>query len=551
MDSSRLSSFKGRSTFLRLFFILLFIFLLLRLFYLRLYESDFLEQVSERRIASEYSITAPRGSILDRNNRYLALDIEAFTIQVDFPNFSASHPYVLELLNIIDIKEETFFKKLKGKNKGSIQIKRHLTLEQKNKIQKLGINGISFLRDLRRSYPQEEVSAHVVGITDIDRKGLQGTEKLFDAYLGSIKGSFIGLKDRKGNKLIGERVEAQRGQNIITTLDIRLQSIAYSELESSVKDHGAVSGSIIMVDPKSSEILVMANYPSFKPSNRKKLVDFSSLRNRSAIDLFEPGSVFKPLAMAAIIDFSKLSTDHTVDTSPGWIDFEGYRTSDFRDYGILTLSDIISRSSNVGMVKLCSKVATDFIYDYLSNFGIGSYPSGVLINSREGFLSYTDAVTERDKVSACYGYGVSVTALHLAQAYSVLASNGIYKELRLFKDIENLPIAKERRILSERTTSLVNSMLERTVNSKTGTGKKAKIKGILVAGKTGTSIKIKDNITTYSNIFAGYAPSKNPKLVAIIALHGLKGKKASGSLTAAPVFSRLVEQSLHILESGT
>jgi len=546
----RLNLYEGRSLFLKFFFALLFIFLVFRLLYLQLFDSSFLDRASKSRIVTEYVISVPRGAILDRHNKYLALDVSSHTLQLEIRAFKPSDDELKKLLSVLGMNKSSLLGKLELKGRKFIQVKRHLSSEEKKSIEKIGIKGMSFLTDLKRSYPQGEISAHAVGITDIDRNGLQGTEKLFDNYLKSTSGKFVGLRDRRGNKLDGLRVEAKRGKDVKMTLDIRLQSIAYSELASSIVDSGAKSGSIIMVDPVNSEILAMVNFPSFTPSNRKELSDFSLLRNRSAIDLFEPGSVMKPLAMAAIIDSKIYDNNLIIETSPGWIDYEGYITKDFRDYGKLNLSEIISRSSNVGMVKLCSNMEKNLLYDYLSMFSVGKYPSSILINSREGFLSYTDAVTERDKVSACYGYGMSVTAIHLAQAYSILAAKGIYKELKLFKNIDNED-PKGKRVLSLETSSIINNMLVQAVNSSIGTGKKARINGISVSGKTGTSIKNQGEKNIYSAIFAGYAPSDQPKLVTIIALHGLEDKNASAGLQAAPIFSKVVEQSLHILDSGS
>tara|TARA_B100001105_G_scaffold214200_1_gene179351 strand:- start:112 stop:723 length:612 start_codon:yes stop_codon:yes gene_type:complete len=202
------------------------------------------------------------------------------------------------------------------------------------------------------------------------------------------------------------------------------------------------------------------------------------------------------------------------------------------------------------MIKLCSKVDKDFLYNYLSRFTIGRYPASILINAREGFLSYTDRVTERDKVSACYGYGMSVTAMHLAQAYTILATNGIYKELRLFKDFEHMPKIQGKRVFSKKTSLMIGDMLREAVNGEAGTARGAKIKGILASGKTGTSIKKVKNNKSYSTIFAGYAPSHNPSLVAVIVLHGLEGDEVSAGSTVAPLFSKVMEQSLYTLDTG-
>ena len=269
------------------------------------------------------------------------------------------------------------------------------------------------------------------------------------------------------------------------------------------------------------------------------------------MDVFEPGSVLKPLAMAAILDSGKVKTGTKTDTSPGWIEFGGYKTSDFRNYGILSLSEIISYSSNVGMVKLCKDQSSDHLFQYFSNFGIGRLPTNILIPSREGFLPESSLLSRRDKVSSCYGYGISMSAVQIAQAYQVFANNGVFKELNLFYDRQLSSPEKDKRILSEETVNHINSMLFETVNSRFGTAKGARIEGVKVAGKTGTAEKIRNNEKSYTATFSGFAPASDPQLLAVIVLHDLIGEGHSGGKVAAPIFSKVISQSLHALASGS
>ena len=201
-----------------------------------------------------------------------------------------------------------------------------------------------------------------------------------------------------------------------------------------VQKYNAKSGSIVVIEPKSGNILGLVNYPSFDPSNRKNLTDMSKLRNRATVDVFEPGSVIKPLAMSAVLESEKFPISIKIDTSPGWIEFEGFKTSDFRDYGTLNLAEIISLSSNVGMVKLCEKQDIDHLTSYYKKYGIGRYPTSIMLPAREGFLPHSSQFTLRDKVSSCYGYGMTLSALQIAQAYSVFANEGNFIELNLFKE---------------------------------------------------------------------------------------------------------------------
>ena len=417
------------------------------------------------------------------------------------------------------------------------------------KIENFNLEGIFFRENLRRSYPQKEVSSHVVGITDIDRIGIQGSELVFNNSLKGKKGRFIGTKSSGNKKIEGERVEPQDGKDLFLTIDIRLQSIAFEELKKAIDQAGAKSGSVVIINPQSAEILALSNYPSFDPSNRRDIKDHSVFRNRATIDVFEPGSVLKPIAMSAIIDSKKINLEDSINTSPGWVEVSGYKTSDFKDYGVLSLSEIIALSSNVGMVKLCTDQDIVHLTKYFKSFGIGRYPVNLLIPAREGFLAHPSEFTLRDKVSSCYGYGLSMSAIQIAQAYSVFANEGIFKELTLFLDDSISSNSFEERVISIETASIVRDMLIKTVNMPSGTARNAKIKGTIVAGKTGTAIENSKDLS-YTVTFAGFVPAIDPELLAVVVLHGLEGEDHSGGRVAAPVFSKIVSQSLHVLQAG-
>ena len=546
--TSGVVNYSGRSFFIQLIFLICFILLIARLIYIQVYQDDFIKKQLDTRIALESYILSKRGKILDRNDRLLALDIIGYTVIADLSLFNPNKNQIKLLCSILSINEGRIEKVFK--RKGHVEIIRHIGEEKKIEIESLNIQGIFFKQNLQRSYPQREVSSHVVGITDIDRKGIQGTELVFNKILKGKDGGFIGLKSPIG-VIGGERKSPMEGSDLKLTIDVRLQSISHHELKKAVEKYGAESGSIVIVDPKTAEILSLSNYPTFNPSNRKGIKDLSVFRNRATIDLFEPGSVVKPIAMAAILKSKKIDVKTRINTSPGWIEYEGYKTSDFRDYGNLTLTEIISNSSNVGMVKLCRHQKTEHLLGVFSDFGIGTQPVNILIPSREGFLPQATTMSKRDKVSSCYGYGISMSAIQLAQAYQVFANKGVFKELNLFYDKALTSPKPDQRVLSEQTVRAINSMLIETVNSKSGTAKKAKIEGRVVAGKTGTSEKERKGKTSYSVSFAGFVPVKNPSLLAVIVLHGITSDIHSGGSVAAPIFSKVVGQSLHALESGS
>ena len=547
MPPSRVALFSGRMLFIRLLFIGAFLLLAGRLLFLQIYQDNFLDEQVLSRSHSEYALLASRGKILDRNNNILALDVRSFSVGVDIKKFKGEPSDIESLEKILDLKKGTIDKLIR--NIGYKEIKRHVSGAVRKKIENFNLEGIFFRENLRRSYPQKEVSSHVVGITDIDRIGIQGSELVFNNSLKGKKGRFIGIKSSGNKKIEGDRVEPQDGKDLFLTIDIRLQSIAFEELKNAIDQAGAESGSVVIINPQSAEILALSNYPSFDPSNRRGIKDHSVFRNRATIDVFEPGSVLKPIAMSAIIDSKKINLEDNINTSPGWVKVSGYKTSDFKDYGVLSLSEIIALSSNVGMVKLCTDQDIVHLTKYFKSFGIGRYPVNLLIPAREGFLAHPSEFTLRDKVSSCYGYGLSMSAIQIAQAYSVFANEGIFKELTLFLDDSISSNSFEERVISIETASIVRDMLIKTVNMPSGTARNAKIKGTIVAGKTGTAIENSKDLS-YTVTFAGFVPAIDPELLAVVVLHGLEGEDHSGGRVAAPVFSKIVSQSLHVLQAG-
>ena len=544
--SARILYSSGRIVSIQLILLFGFCALLVRLVYLQIYQDIFLDDQVFTRLDSQYSLLAPRGKILDRNDQILALDIKGYSVGIDLSKFIYDKDIILFLSEQLQKDPVELTNTLIGKSSGYKEISRNINFEVKERLQNKRIKGIYFRENLRRSYPERDITSHVVGLTDIDRQGIQGTELVFQNELIGEKGSFEGIKGARNTKLEGNRIEAIPGKDIRLTIDINIQSIAYHELNKAVEKHNAKAGSIVVIEPKSGNILGLVNYPSFDPSDRKNLIDMSKLRNRATVDVFEPGSVLKPIAMTAILESNKVQDSTKINTSPGWIEFEGFKTSDFRDYGILSLSEIISYSSNVGMVKLCENQDVAHLTEYFKRFGIGRYPTSIMLPAREGFLPHSSKFTLRDKVSSCYGYGMTLSALQIAQAYSVFANEGNFIELNLFKD-HSFDEPYYQKIIEPSTNSKIKKMLIETVNSKTGTASKARLEGKVVAGKTGTARETLEEITTYTGTFAGFVPSDDPEYLAVIVLHGLSGENYSGGRVSAPIFSNIMKQ-IYLLE---
>ena len=539
--STRILYSSGRIVFIQLIILIGFLSLLGRLIYLQIFQDIFLDDQVFNRLDSKYSLLAPRGKILDRNGNVLALDIKGYSVGIDLEKFKFEEEIITFFSEQLDKDPVSLSNILYGKSSGYKEISRNINFETKEKLREKKIPGVYFRENLRRSYPERNITSHVVGLTDIDRKGIQGVELIFHNELRGKEGSFEGIKGAKNTKLEGKRTEAVSGKNITLTIDINIQSIAYHQLNEAIKENNAKAGSIIVIEPKSGDILGLVNYPSFDPSNRRNLVDMSRLRNRATIDIFEPGSVLKPLAMSAILESEYLPKISKIDTSPGWIKYEGFKTSDFKDYGELSLSEIISLSSNVGMVKLCQYQDIEHLTDYYKKFGIGRYPTSIMLPAREGFLPHSSQFTLRDKVSSCYGYGMTMSALQIAQAYSVFANEGNFIELNLFKD-HSFDEPLHEKVLQKETNDIILDMLVETVNSSNGTASKARLLDKIVAGKTGTAKESLEQETTYSATFAGFVPHDEPELLAVVVLNGLSGEEYSGGKVSAPVFSRLMQQ---------
>ena len=548
MPSSRFLYSSGRIVFIQIFFVLGFLLLIARLIYLQLSQDVFLDGQVLSRSYSEYSLLAPRGRILDRDKNILAFDVISYSLGIDFSKFKNKES-ISALSEILNTEEEKILSSINNQDKGYREIVRNVSPKTKLALEEKGITGLYFRKNLRRSYPEKNTTAHVVGLTDIDRNGIQGTELVFNNELEGEEGKFIGIKGSGNTKIEGKRIEAIQGKDITLTIDTDFQSIAYHQLNKAIARYEAHSGSVVIVQPKTGEILSLVSYPSFDPSDRKNISDMSVFRNRASIDVFEPGSVLKPIAMSAIIESKKEDLDSVIETSPGWVEVAGYKTSDFKDYGKLNLSKIISLSSNVGMVKLCSNQEMEHLTAYYKKFGIGEYPVSILLPAREGFLPHHSEFTLRDKVSSCYGYGMTLSALQIAQAYMVFANNGSFKELRLFKD-KLFESNKESQVISKETNNLIIKMLEQAVNSDTGTARAARLKGRIVAGKTGTAKESLEDDPTYTATFSGFVPSNNPDYLSVVVLHGLKGEEASGGRVAAPVFSDIMHEIYMLNELG-
>ena len=391
------------------------------------------------------------------------------------------------------------------------------------------------------------MAGHIIGFTNIDDQGQEGLERAFDPWLSGEDGSKLVLKDRYGRAV--EQVDSIRppkhGNELKTSIDLRIQYFAYRTLKAAIQRYKAESGSIVVLDVTSGEILGMANQPSFNPNDRSQY-HAKNVRNRAITDIFEPGSSVKPLVIAAALESGRYRPSSVVNTSPGYVDVGPKRIEDSRNLGEISLTTILARSSNVGMTKLAMTLESEQMWDSLARFGLGQLTGISFPGESAGSLPIHLDWRPISQATMAYGYGLSVTPLQLAQAYSVLGNGGQIVPLSLLS-VESA--GNGRQAIEPATANAVRRMLEEVVRPD-GTGTKAAVTGYRVAGKTGTAWKAEAGSYSkdeYISIFAGLAPASDPRLAVVVVIDEPRGELYYGSDVAAPVFSDVMAESLRLL----
>jgi len=416
-----------------------------------------------------------------------------------------------------------------------------------------GIDGVYLQREYHRYYPAGEVVSHLVGVTDIDDHGQEGLELTYQDWLSAQPGKRRVIRNRRGEVIeeLAQVSPAESGRDVYTSIDMRLQYIAYRSLARAIKYHAAKAGSAVLLDARSGEILAMVNQPSYNPNQRASMAP-EQLRNRALTDVFEPGSAIKPFTLAAAIDHGRYSANSSIDTSPGYWMVSGHPVKDVRDYGVLSLSDILRRSSNVGASRIAMSMHRRELWQSLNDYGFGQ-PSGVAFPGESaGYFPDYHQWQPLDHATMGFGYGMSVSITQLARAYAVIANEGRLLDLSLLrKQREEHPRNQiSRHVMKSSTARQMIRMMTDVVGPK-GTAQQAAIPGYQVAGKTGTAKKSvaggyrEDD---YVAVFAGIAPASNPRLVMAVMIDEPTQNGYYGGLVAAPVFSDVVSNALRILD---
>lgn len=533
--------------------LLVYFTLIARSAYIQVIEPDMLKKQGDMRSLRTTAKAAPRGSIVDRNGDELAVSVPVETIWADPKLVIGSNALKMKehwqaLADVLDQDvNELTSRVLKNPTKRFVYIERQVSPAMANYVRQLKIPGIRLRKESKRFYPAGEISAHVVGFTNVDDKGIEGVERVYDQLLTGTDGKQQFRKDAKGRKI--EIVKLDKPippKNIELSIDQRIQALAYKELKGAVKAFKATSGSVVVTNVHTGEILAMVNSPSYNPNNRRNTA-IHRFRNRAITDFYEPGSTMKPLAVLSALEFGNVAEDSIINTSPGYMRLGGRRVSDPRNYGKQSLTDILVNSSNVGTSKLALSLPKEFYLDKFFEAGFGEDTGTGLIGESSGIMHDRNRWSEIELATLSYGMGVAATPLQIARFYSSIANGGVKRSLSIIKATpENVLFNKVERVFSEEHSKEMIGMLEQVVNKHV---KAATVDGYRVGGKTGTAFKAMAGSygNDYVGLFAGIAPISHPELSVVVVINEPSGDLYHGGEVAAPVFSRVMKGALHLL----
>jgi cell division protein FtsI (penicillin-binding protein 3) len=514
--------------------------------------AEFLQTQGDARAIRTETIPGHRGLITDRNGEPLAVSTPVTTLIANPKRVAerADDTDIAKLAAALNISKAQLDSRLnRYRNKSFMYLARQLPSTEADRILDLRIPGVFGRQEYKRFYPAGEVTAQLVGFTDINDDGQEGMELAYNAVLSGEPGAKKVVKDLAGRviKDISLVKPASHGSTLRLSIDLRVQYAAYRALKAAVQKHQAKSGSVVVLDVHTGEVLAMANQPSFNPNDRSNLRP-DSIRNRSVTDMMEPGSTVKPFTILAALESGKFKPETIINTSPGYYKVSYKTFVDLRDYGPLTLAGILKKSSQVGTTKVALELNPDSTRELFERMGfgegLGSGFPGETAGSLPGYRKW-DPVTQ---ATFAFGYGLSASPLQLARAYSILANNGLRQEVTM---VASDTVAESVRVIDAQLTATVRHMLEAAASDK-GTGKRAMIDGYSVGGKTGTLHKVKAgggyDQHRYMSAFAGLAPVDNPRLVTVVVIDEPRDGDYFGGLVAAPVFSEVTGNALRLLQ---
>ena len=535
-------------------FMLLAATLIIKTLDMQILRSEFFEQQGDARQLRTVSISAHRGDIVDRNGEPFAVSAPVNSIWIN-PKVAKDHldevNVVAKLLSLDAISLKDKIKR--NASREFLYLKRHASPELADEVMALKVPGVALQNEYHRYYPSGEVAAHVIGFSDIDDNGQEGVELAYDDWLKGRSGKKRVIRDRLGRAFDDiERIKsAEPGKTLKLSLDKRLQYLTYRTLKAAVLKHNAVAGSAVVLDVSSGEVLAMVNQPSFNVNDRKQLKP-QATRNRAVTDVFEPGSTMKPITIAAALESGRWKPFYKVETAPGYMRVKGNTIRDTKNYGDLDVGGVLEKSSNVGISKIALAMDAEQQWSMYQKLGLGAVTGSGFPGEVGGQLSLNALNSDFSRASMAFGYGVSVTPLQLAHAYTAIAADGVLRPVSFLidEDKEEGDVAEGQRVMSVETARAVRKMMQRVVSDK-GTGNRASVANYSVAGKTGTVHKFiaggyaEDR---YLSIFSGMVPADKPELVMVVMIDEPRNGEHFGGQVAAPVFSQVMSGAMRLLD---
>jgi len=539
--------FRNRFLIVLLFILGATIVLVFRSFQLQYLERDFLNQQADARHIRTEKMASNRGSIFDRRGTPLAVSTPIDSVIINPKQFLSStgnKGKIILISNILELETKEALRRIEDKSsKSFMYLKRHISPNQSTKIKQLGkITGLWLEKEYKRFYPAGEVTGHLVGFTNIDDQGQEGMEYMLEEFLLGEDGSKLVLRDADNNifsdiKLLKTAVD---GEDYYSSIDLRIQYLAHRALKAGVREFKAKAASSIVLDISTGEVLAMVNQPSADPNNRS-LRKAELLKNRAVTDVYEPGSTFKPLTVAAALESGNFKPESIIDTTP--FDLGTKLIGDDRCEGELNLEMILVKSCNAGAARISLATEPKVFFDTLTKLGISQITASGFPGEVRGSLGNYQNWRPIKQATLSYGYGVSVTPLQLAKAYAAIANGGIVNQISIEK-IKEKPNGE--RALSEDTTANLLLMLETVVEQSVS---RARVKGYRVGGKTGTAEIFSDDYSgnAHNAFFVGIAPISNPRIVTVVVVNEPQGQKYYGGQVAAPIFKKIVSGALRIM----
>lgn len=547
-ESKQLPSYRARRLFVLGVLACAFCALIWRSIDRQVFETAFLQEQGELRYLRTMHVDAGRGMITDRNGEPLAISTPLKTVTANPRQLSATREAIGSLASLLNLDPD-HLQRLLATNKGFVYVKRQITPELAKRVEQLELGGLDFQTEYHRFYPSGEVAAHILGFTDIDDRGREGLELAYNDSLSGTQGAKRVIKDGKGH--VVEDVEnitsPKPGNQLVLSIDRRLQFLAYRELKAAVAKQRARSGSAVILDAKTGEILAMVNRPSYNPNGERSNRN-GNLRNRSVTDVFEPGSTIKPFAVAAAMEFGKFQPDTPIDVRPGQMRVGRHLVRDHHNYGLIDVATVLKKSSNVGVSKIALTLTPETMWNFYTKLGFGVTTATQFPGESSGRLPHFSEWSAFEQATLSFGYGLSVTPLQLARAYAVMANDGVSLPVTLLKRAQG-EIPKGERVMRGSVARTVVKMLEAVV-ARDGTAPLAAVPGYRVAGKTGTAKKsIAGGYADdkYLSLFVGIAPASDPRLVMAVMINEPGGEDYYGGKVAAPVFSKVMGDALRIL----